>query len=360
MTFIVHPNRREEKKTSKQLDAMASLTRARLWLALALALAASARAQSLIPTCPHLAVRVKSSKGKVKAGDKVLLTVDVVSTGTAVLDAVNVGLSSSMVTSWSSSLTDKMSAIVSGSNVFWLDQDLRPGKRASYQIKARVCSDADLGWQSIGSAMVYRLNATGGVACMTTADSNAVSQSGGNVQLVKCWQPRISERKRLWTSPLLPITSTTSRVRSSPQVNVVPSSGRKAANSPRCALEPPEQGAGYVTYQTSQRLVGATAVPLGGDRRRALSTTLDNSCYAACSYAGFVAPFLFETDPATGICYWCVWGMICPRSPTCVISHRGAVEYPHFNPHLSILDAPNPAARLATRCTRQGPSSTRP
>ena len=186
---------------------MASLAGARLLLALALAVIANAHAQSLIPTCPNLAVRVKSSKGKVTAGDKVLLTVVVLNTDTAALDTVNVGLGSSMV-SWRSPLTQKASAIVSGNNVFWLDQHLRSSKPASYKIKAGVCSGVDLGWQSIGSAIVYRLNATGGVACMTTADSNAVSQSGGSVQVVECWQPRITERKRRETSPLLPMTST--------------------------------------------------------------------------------------------------------------------------------------------------------
>ena len=162
----------------------------RLWLALALALAlaAIAYAQGLIPTCPRLAVQVISSKGKVSQGDKALLTVNVLHTGAAALDGVNVGLSSSLVASWRSSLKQE-SALVFGNSVYSLDQDLRPGKRESYQIKARMCSDAELGPQLIASAMVYRLNATGGVACMTIVDSNSVSPVGRSVQFIECWQP---------------------------------------------------------------------------------------------------------------------------------------------------------------------------
>ena len=151
----------------------------RLWLALALALAlvACANAQSVIPKCPRLAVQIKSSKGKVAVGDEVRLTVNVLNTDAAVLDSVNVGMSSSMVASWRSLIPDKVPALVSGNNVFWVDQNLHSGKRASYHIKAGVCSDANPGRQSLASAMVYRLNATGGVVCMTTVDSNVVSQA---------------------------------------------------------------------------------------------------------------------------------------------------------------------------------------
>ena len=91
---------------------------------------------------------------------------------------------------------------------------------------------------------------------------------------------------------------------------MVPAKGDKAANSPACASTPPEPGVGYTTYGTSQRIVDATAVPLGGVRHRTLSTTLDNSCYTACAHVGFFAPFLFQTDPATHTCYWCV-GLTC-------------------------------------------------
>lgn len=165
---------------------MASVIGPRLWLALALALIARANTQSVIPTCAHLTVQIRSSKGKVAIGEKVRLTVSVLNTGTTAIDAINVGLSSSMLASWRSPLSNKVPARVSGNSVFWLDQNLRSAKRVFYQMKAGMCSDAISGQQSIASAMVYRLNATGGVACMTTVDSDAVSQYGGGVQVVEC------------------------------------------------------------------------------------------------------------------------------------------------------------------------------
>lgn len=142
-------------------------------------------------------------------------------------------------------------------------------------------------------------------------------------------------------------------------MNLVPSSRTRAAKSPRCAMVPPEQGAAYVSYVTSQRLVGATAVPLGAGRRRALSTSLDNSCYAACSYGGFVAPFFFETDPATNICYWCARFVTCPWV-TRLRPRIMALWKTHISPRFSTRVTPHPAARLAIRCTHQGLSSMRP
>lgn len=190
---------------------MAHLAGLRLWLALALALAASAKAQSPIPACPDLSIqaRLLKSKGSVASGDKVLLTVDVLNTGTAALDGINVGLTSSLVADWRSPLKAKVPALVSGYSVYWPDQYLRSSRRESYQVKARVCSDVGLGRQSLASAMVYRLNATGGIVCMTTVDSNTVSQSNRSDQVIECWQR--AQATLIWTLLSLTLTTVHSR-----------------------------------------------------------------------------------------------------------------------------------------------------
>lgn len=151
----------------------------RLLLLLALTLTATTGAQGPIPECPDLAVQAVLSKGKVSSGVKVILTVNVVNTGAAALDGVNVGLTSPLVANWQTPLKDKVPFVKAGNSVYWLDQDLRPGKREAFQAKAWVCSGVEEGWQPLAAAMVYRLNATGGVACMTTVDTNAVRQSLG-------------------------------------------------------------------------------------------------------------------------------------------------------------------------------------
>ena len=141
-------------------------------LLLLLLLAALAEANT--PACPGLAIQAKTSRRKVESGDRVLVTVKVKNTGPATLDDLNVGVSALLVADWKTPIKTDPNRVDDGTSVNWLDQYVLPGRQQSYQVKGAICGDAAGGMQSIAQAAVYRLNSTGGVKCMTTADVTTV------------------------------------------------------------------------------------------------------------------------------------------------------------------------------------------
>lgn len=144
----------------------------RFALFLLLLAALAANIVTSIPACPGLVVRARQNKRRVEPGETVLFTVDVRNAGPATSAGMSVSVSSMMVSVWTTRAKENPSPIVDGTSVYWLNQNVLPGGENTYQVKGEVCADA-AGNIKV-EANVYRLNATGGVACMTVTYINPV------------------------------------------------------------------------------------------------------------------------------------------------------------------------------------------
>lgn len=142
----------------------------RFALLLLLLAALAANIVTSIPACPGLVVRAIQNKREVEPGETVRFTVNVRNAGPAASAGMSVSISSKIVSVWKTRA--KASPIVDGTSVYWLNQNVLPGGKKSYQVQGEVC--ADVAGNIKVEANVYRLNATGGVACMTVTYINPV------------------------------------------------------------------------------------------------------------------------------------------------------------------------------------------
>lgn len=140
-------------------------------LLLLAAVAACAAAQGSIPKCPGLSVRVKASRRTAAPGTRVRLSVDVKSSGPGLQvgkPPVNVRLSSAVAVGWKS-MTGIVPARIEAGGVSWLSQEVGPKATRSFKARAQICAGAVAGSQTLAEAVVYRLNGTNSVECLTKA-----------------------------------------------------------------------------------------------------------------------------------------------------------------------------------------------
>jgi uncharacterized repeat protein (TIGR01451 family) len=138
-------------------------------------LAAAAVAVSATPAaCQGLAVRAKASRRTVAAGAPVRVTVTVKNTGPDPVQGMGVRVTSAVAADWKAK-TGKVVPRIEAASVDWLAQQVGPGKTRQFRLQGRTCSGLTPGLQTLVDAAVYHLNATGGVACMTSAPRVMVS-----------------------------------------------------------------------------------------------------------------------------------------------------------------------------------------
>lgn len=141
---------------------------ARLLAGLLLLAALGATQGQILSACPGVTVQAKTSRRTVVPGSLVRLVVAVKNTGTEAVSGLGVRVSSTVASAWKAK-TGHVTPRIEGTNVDWLGQALAPGKGRRYRVQARVCAGITPGLQTLAQVAVYRLNATGGVACLSSA-----------------------------------------------------------------------------------------------------------------------------------------------------------------------------------------------
>lgn len=142
----------------------------RRFLLLLAAMAITAAAQGSIPTCPGVILRLKASRRMAIPGAQVRLSVRVKISNKALSTGNNVRLGSAVATGWKS-MTGKVQGLVTADSVAWLNQEVKPTVARSFKASARICVGVSTGSQTLAEAVLYRLNATGGVTCMVKASA---------------------------------------------------------------------------------------------------------------------------------------------------------------------------------------------
>ncbi len=112
------------------------------------------------------------------------VTYTVTNAGVKTVHGVNVRVTSPVLAAWKPTGGTGLPLVEDGA-VYWLDQQLYPGQKQRYIIRARFCAGGPSGPQPVVGAAVYRLtNATGSivggsVVCLTGTAPLLVSRSGG-------------------------------------------------------------------------------------------------------------------------------------------------------------------------------------
>lgn len=125
-----------------------------------------------LPACPGLRLRATSAPRSAGPGSSVVVRIKVKNTGAAALRDLNVGVTFESLAApqkkagrWGKSARQR----IEGQGVYWIDQVVRPGRSRRYRPKAQICSGAAIGDQLLAQVFGYRLNATGGVFCLSKA-----------------------------------------------------------------------------------------------------------------------------------------------------------------------------------------------
>lgn len=147
--------------------------------------AAATAAPASVPVCPGLSPILQSNLYKepkaLTPGSKVTVRIKVKNRGLMAASGVAVRLTSSMLAGFVPKGGAPTSRRVEGGSVYWIDQGLAPGKRRVFTVLARVCAaPAPSGSpRVIAEAAVYRLNATGGVRCLSRTAPMTVGRMTG-------------------------------------------------------------------------------------------------------------------------------------------------------------------------------------
>jgi hypothetical protein len=258
----------------------------RLLLALSLALLAWVACAQ--PTCPDLAMQVRSVKKKAIVGGTVKLKAKVRNTGATRQQDVAIGITlpdsvwstlRPVATAAKQHGAYTVSAKYQAPGVYWLPLSLPAGKGARVSVKARLAACPALAGTTLAfRGVVYKTNATGDVTCATASTGRAVT-------MVKA----LKRSHHAHTAP--------------PSV---------------CASPTPAPGAPFVLVAENQRVLGAQqqfrrrVLPAAGEEKGGAAWAATrrelppqqytvNDCYEACSAAEFVVPFYMSfNQPPTG------------------------------------------------------------
>lgn len=144
----------------------------RLLAALLLLLFRPIAAVASVPVCSDLSFWSRKIKTGLRTtlspGTKVRVTVLVKNKGLASAN-VNVRISSPVLAAWKLKVGAgwDTSFRIEGASVYWLNQNLVPGQKRLYAVKARICAGTK-GSRVAIEAAAYRLtNATASVACFS-------------------------------------------------------------------------------------------------------------------------------------------------------------------------------------------------
>lgn len=155
---------------------------AALLLLLLRPIAAVAAAQASVPVCSELSLWSRKIQTGLRTtlspGTKVRVTVLVKNKGLASAN-VNVRISSPVLAAWKLKVGSgwDTSFRIEGASVYWLNQNLAPGQKRRYAIKARVCAGTKGSTAAIEAA-AYRLTNATSVACSSRLTRSMVRANG--------------------------------------------------------------------------------------------------------------------------------------------------------------------------------------